>query len=61
MKSFVLILIIILTFSAILPESLQQEKLEQEKSNEIKLSDNELILVFSVSISSSCGNFSLLS
>ena len=46
MKSFVWIIIVILIFSVTLPESLQQEKLEQEKSNEIILSDNELILVF---------------
>jgi hypothetical protein len=57
MKSLVLILIIILTFSVTLPESLQQEKLQEEKSNEIILSDNELILVFLVSISIVVGIF----
>ncbi len=57
MKSFIWIIIVILIFSVTLPESLQQEKLEQEKSNEIILSDNELILVFSVSISVVVGIF----
>ncbi len=57
MKSFVWIIIVILTFSVTLPESLQQEKLGQEKSNEVNLSDNELILVFSVSISVVVGIF----
>ena len=57
MKSFVWIIIVILTFSVTLPESLQQEKLQQEKSNEIILSNNELILVFSISISVVVGIF----
>ena len=57
MKSLVLILIIILTFSVAMQESLQQENIEQEKSNEIILSDNELILIFSVSIAVVVGIF----
>jgi len=57
MKSLISIIIVILIFSVTLPESLQQEKLEQEKSNEIILSNNELILIFSVSVSVVVGIF----
>jgi len=57
MKSLISIIIVILIFSVTLPESLQQEKIEQEKSNEIILSDNELILIFSVSASVVVGIF----